>query len=426
MTRRAGLAMPAYLLGGLLGLAGSLATGDPTSALIGAPLLALASLGAFTGSDAEAVLDISGFPDTAVEGDVMKVAVAIRASTLGRSVLSLGLPPTMRVVSVDGGRHLRGDLVGIRPFRGAHFAEIGVRCERWGKWSVRVPTLRTTGALAGYETVQTGSRAHTVIVLPSPVELRRLIAPLETNLHAGDLVSGLRGFGLEFSDIRPFRPGDDPRSLNWRVSTRLGDLWVNERHPERNGDVLLLVDARYAQGAGSHGVIDRSIRMAAALLRAHARRRHRLGVITLDGLCRWISPGMGERHRRQLIEQLLSVVPGQVIWEAIERTLFRAARQPAMLLALTPLLDGELAGTLHFLRVAGVDVVVVEVDIDLDPGDDPAEILSLRLWRLDRDRLRDRLTSSGIPVATWSGVDPPEIPLDTIEGWRKAWRRVRV
>ena len=44
---------------------------------------------------------------------------------------------------------------------------------------------------------------------------------------------------------------------------------------------MLLVDAQVESGTNTEFVVDRSVRMAATLLRAHARHRHRLGLVTL-------------------------------------------------------------------------------------------------------------------------------------------------
>jgi uncharacterized protein (DUF58 family) len=270
------------------------------------------------------------------------------------------------------------------------------------------------------------SERHQIVALPTETTLRALLSPLETNLHVGDLVSRHRGSGSEFADLRQFRHGDDPRLVNWRVSSRSDALWVNERHPERNGDVLLLVDARVEPGTELVTMVDRSVRMAAALLQAHSRRHHRLGLITLDGLSRWVYPGMGELHRRRLLEQLIAVTPGEVIWEVAERAVIRAARRPSMVIALTTLMDPNLAGLIHTLRRSGIDVSVVALDVDpaLPPATGQARTLGRRIWSMERDRLRDRLAGEGIPIVLWRSIDPADVPLARLDELRKSWHRL--
>ena len=86
-------------------------------------------------------------------------------------------------------------------------------------------------------------RPHRLQIYPRPELLQSLVAPLDTQLATGDLVARVRADGLEFADTRGFVPGDRLRSVNWRASARRGELIVNERHPDRNADVVLFLDS---------------------------------------------------------------------------------------------------------------------------------------------------------------------------------------
>jgi uncharacterized protein (DUF58 family) len=186
-----------------------------------------------------------------------------------------------------------------------------------------------------------------------------------------------------------------------------------------------LVDAQVESDTNTEWLVDRAVRMAATLLRAHARHRHRLGLVTLDGMCRWVYPGMGESHRRRTMEQLMAVTPSKVLWEAAERAVSRAARRPAMVIALTSLLDPNLAGLMHSLRRSGMDVSVIEIDVEsvLPPPADEARSVGRRIWSLERERLRDRLAGEGIPITVWRGDEPADVPITRLEQWRTSWRR---
>ncbi|HET20504.1 MAG TPA: DUF58 domain-containing protein, partial [Chromatiales bacterium] len=50
--------------------------------------------------------------------------------------------------------------------------------------------------------------------LPEPVRLSE-------RLQRGEQASPFRGPGLDFEDLRPYQPGDDPRRIDWRVTARL-------------------------------------------------------------------------------------------------------------------------------------------------------------------------------------------------------------
>jgi uncharacterized protein (DUF58 family) len=121
----------------------------------------------------------------------------------------------------------------------------------------------------------------------------------------------------------------------------------------------------------------------------------------------------------------MGVTPGEVIWEAAERAVIRAARRPSFVVALTPLTTPEMAGLIHTLRRSGVDISVVALDVEpaLPAPQDSLRALGRRIWLMDRDRLRDRLAGEGVPVAMWRAIDPPDVPLARIAEWRTAWRR---
>jgi uncharacterized protein (DUF58 family) len=72
----------------------------------------------------------------------------------------------------------------------------------------------------------------------------------------GSLLSGrkrsrLRGRGLDFDELRHYRPGDDIRNMDWRVTNRTGKPHVRVYTEERDRPVLLLVDQRLSMFFGS-------------------------------------------------------------------------------------------------------------------------------------------------------------------------------
>jgi uncharacterized protein (DUF58 family) len=122
----------------------------------------------------------------------------------------------------------------------------------------------------------------------------------------------------------------------------------------------------------------------------------------------------------------MGVTPGEVIWEAAERAVIRAARRPSMVIAITPFMDPSLAGLMHSLRRSGIDVSVIALDVEpaLPPPTGQARMLGRRIWAMERDRLRDRLAAEGIPVVLWSSIDPADVPLARLDELRTMWRRL--
>ncbi|MEM1110802.1 MAG: DUF58 domain-containing protein [Pseudomonadota bacterium] len=71
------------------------------------------------------------------------------------------------------------------------------------------------------------------------------------SLLAGRKRSRLRGRGLDFDELRHYRPGDDIRTMDWRVTNRTGKPHVRVFTEERDRPVMLLVDQRLPMFFGS-------------------------------------------------------------------------------------------------------------------------------------------------------------------------------
>lgn len=94
---------------------------------------------------------------------------------------------------------------------------------------------------------------------------------------AGRMQSSLRGRGLVFEELRDYLPGDDVRSIDWRVTARTDRPTVRVYGEEKERPALLLVDQRINMFFGSR----RSLKSVAAAEAAM--------------LCAWRILGSGDR-----------------------------------------------------------------------------------------------------------------------------------
>jgi len=86
-----------------------------------------------------------------------------------------------------------------------------------------------------------------------------------TSILSGRYASRLRGRGLNFEEIRRYLPGDDVRTMDWRVTARTRQPHVRVYTEEKDRSVLLLVDQRINMFFGSR---DRMKSVTAAELAA--------------------------------------------------------------------------------------------------------------------------------------------------------------
>jgi len=71
------------------------------------------------------------------------------------------------------------------------------------------------------------------------------------SLLVGRHASRLRGRGLNFEEIRRYLPGDDVRTIDWKVTRRTGKTHVRVFTEERDRPALLVVDQRISMFFGT-------------------------------------------------------------------------------------------------------------------------------------------------------------------------------
>ncbi|MGH8142101.1 MAG: DUF58 domain-containing protein [Steroidobacteraceae bacterium] len=92
-------------------------------------------------------------------------------------------------------------------------------------------------------------------------------APARARLR-GAHASAQRGRGLEFQEVRPYVSGDDPRTIDWRVTARRGRPHTKLFCEERERPVWLLVDLSPALFFGSRLQLKSALCLRAAALLA--------------------------------------------------------------------------------------------------------------------------------------------------------------
>jgi uncharacterized protein (DUF58 family) len=198
-----------------------------------------------------------------------EVTATLRLGTAGAIdclELVLELPPEVEVTEGGAARSVR--------LRGGEERELpfGLRCTTWGSFALGYARVRARDPfrLVTWE-ARLGGRKR-LKAYPREMELRRLVAPVETQPFIGREVSRVKGDGIEYADLRDFVAGDRVRTINWRASARRRNLVVNERHAEQNTDVVLFVDSFVDVRGAGRSVLEDAVRAAAALATAEASR----------------------------------------------------------------------------------------------------------------------------------------------------------
>jgi uncharacterized protein (DUF58 family) len=74
--------------------------------------------------------------------------------------------------------------------------------------------------------------------------------PVES-LLSGRHASRMRGRGLNFEEIRAYLPGDDIRTIDWKITARIGEPHIRVYTEERDRPAILVLDQRLSMFFGS-------------------------------------------------------------------------------------------------------------------------------------------------------------------------------
>jgi uncharacterized protein (DUF58 family) len=396
MTSSASPRLQTYAALGALALVAALAAGEPELAALATPfllLVAVALAAAPVALDGRLTLD----RDRALEGERLGTTLSIEA--LHAPVrLETHLPTTARV---------RTDPLPVAcwlPRGERREVRFELAVERWGVHGAGPAVVRARDRL-GAITLE-GRLGHSceLRAFPSARRLHTLVTPLRTRPVLGSQISRELGEGIEFADLRPLRPGDRVRRINWRASARRQVPYVNVQHPEHSTDVVLFLDTFAEAERADEGTLDATVRAAAALASAYLARRDRVGLVSFGATLNWLTANAGTRQLYRIADALLaSDVRLSYAWRDVTHLPRRLLPARALVLALSPLLDARGVGALLDLRARGHDLVLVEISpLEHTPADEAgSHRLPLRLWRLQRESLRARFETLGVPVARW-------------------------
>jgi uncharacterized protein (DUF58 family) len=123
----------------------------------------------------------------------------------------------------------------------------------------------------------------------------------------GDERSAFRGTGLEYSDVREYQAGDDPRTIEWNITARSDRPYVRESLPDRGLDAWLLVDVSRSLDWGTARCLKRQLALefAAVVGQLLIGRGNRVGALLFDERVRAIiPPSAGRTALLQLIARM--------------------------------------------------------------------------------------------------------------------------
>jgi uncharacterized protein (DUF58 family) len=179
--------------------------------------------------------------------------------------------------------------------------------------------------------------------------------------------SPFKGSSTEFSDYRRYTPGDDPKTIDWKVFARTNRYFVKRYEAETNLECHLVIDASASMGYGTRSVtkLEYATYMAAALAYLMVTQQDAVGLITLGAAIRNVVPPKSKRiHVIRLLQTLSKVEPaGEGDLAALLHTVATLIHKRSLVIILSDLLaePGPVLDAFHHLRFRGHDVVVFHI-----------------------------------------------------------------
>jgi uncharacterized protein (DUF58 family) len=186
-------------------------------------------------------------------------------------------------------------------------------------------------------------------------EAVRLTAPRVRVAATGGHLSPYKGRGVEFDESRLYQPGDDLRTMDWRVTARTGKPHTKVFREERNRPVFVWLDLRrpmlFATRGAYKGV--RAAEIAALIAWSAVANGDRLGgLVFSETEHHELRPSLGMRAALRLFQQ----ISADSLWDPSARASVQETDADHALLRLTRVArPGSLIFLISDFRRLGAD-----------------------------------------------------------------------
>jgi uncharacterized protein (DUF58 family) len=187
----------------------------------------------------------------------------------------------------------------VHPYRRGEYAWQGIQVRQLSGWGL------------AWQQWQVDS-AQTVAVYPDLVGLKALSIKLALQSTGAMRQSKKRGIGTEFSELREYNIGDDPRSIDWKATARRNRPLIRVLEPEQEQTVIILLDRGRLMTANIQGYkrFDFGLNATLSLALTAIQRGDRVGVGVFDRyLTTWIPPQQGQNHFSRILDRVSRIQP---------------------------------------------------------------------------------------------------------------------
>ncbi|UCV08597.1 DUF58 domain-containing protein [Dechloromonas denitrificans] len=210
-----------------------------------------------------------------------------------------------------GGEKVLGVLAYL-PGRRTSAFDVPVLCEKRGHYRLGPVSLASCFPLGLAEArLRRNDGVQALTIYPDVFSILGLpLRGAPSQIHRGGYLLPEGAGAAEFSGLREYRRGDNPRHIHWPTTARLNELMVREYEPLASACLSIVLDqaAESNVGLGKESTFEYAVRIAASIARYGCTQSIRTRLAGAGGQT-WLQgqPGTGDAHYQGILDQLAVV-----------------------------------------------------------------------------------------------------------------------
>jgi uncharacterized protein (DUF58 family) len=314
-------------------------------------------------------------PNRAEEGETIQFSVVVRNEGWMPRFMVEAIDHLPFVGAAQGGLQSTEKVLGVVAYIGGnsvrHF-DVSLLCEKRGFYQLGPVWLACSFPLGISEArQQKNGGVQTLTIYPDIFPLVALpLLGTTSEIHRGGFLLPKGAGSAEFSGLREYRRGDNPRHVHWPTTARLNELMVKEFEPLASVSLYLALDlSKEANiGLGKHSSLEYAIRIATSIGRYACNKGMSIRMTGEGASSLAMELGSGEVHFREMLDALAIVdSSGLTPYAKVLQTVAMSCRHGQTVVVFLSEPESRIVDTLQaisLLRSRGANVLAITFDQD--------------------------------------------------------------
>lgn len=180
-----------------------------------------------------------------------------------------------------------------------------------GDYQVKKMYIRYGSSLGLWEKQLSISLKGSIKVIPDMTQTKQFLEDAQKFLnYEGIKIRKYKSGVGDFSKIRSYVVGDDPRKINWRQTAKLQEVMTNEYEPEHGKHITILIDCGRMMGAelNNGNRLEKSIEAALTVTAAALQKGDYVAILAFSKKVKiYIPPAKGMAHLQTILQRIYNL-----------------------------------------------------------------------------------------------------------------------